>query len=60
VAMQLPAGLADLSVVPRLLRPDDKHDEVVGQAGRVYVASIYVHGTLYPCSGLHGRECDPK
>ena len=27
VAMQLPAGLADLRVVPRLLPPDEWHDE---------------------------------
>ena len=38
VAMQLPAGLADMSVVPRLLRPDNKHDEAARLAG--YVASI--------------------
>ena len=36
--MQLPAGLADMSVVPRLLRLDDKHDEAARLAG--YVASI--------------------
>ena len=27
VAMQLPAGLADLQTVPRLLPPDEWHDE---------------------------------
>ena len=47
MAMQLPAGLADLSVVPRLLRPDDKHDEVVGQAGRVHDMSRQSTSMVY-------------
>ena len=34
VAKQLPAGLADMSTVPRLLPPDERNDETVDPTNR--------------------------